>query len=38
MSIDIILALMLFGIIGCCGIVSLISSGCKREKIEEHIV
>jgi len=37
MSIDIILALMLFGVIGCCGIVSITSSR-KREKIEEHIV
>jgi hypothetical protein len=36
MSEDIILALILFGVMGICGIVSLTSS--RREKTEEHIV
>jgi len=36
MSMDIILALMLFGVIGCCGVVSLTSQ--RRQKPEEDIV
>ena len=36
MSEDIILALILFGVMGICGIVSLTSS--RMEKTEEHIV
>ena len=36
MSEDIILALILFGVMGVCGVVSLTSQ--RREKTEEHIV
>jgi len=36
MTEDIILAILLFGIVGVCGVISLTSP--KREKTEDHIV